>query len=73
MYALLYFRGAGIAQSVQRQATGWMAERVGVRVPVGQNYSHQYVAQTDSGVHSTSNPIGTASYPIGTAGEAAGA
>jgi hypothetical protein len=39
----------GIARSVQRVATGWKAEGVGVRVPVGKDLSLFSVVQTGFG------------------------
>jgi hypothetical protein len=48
------FEEAGIAQSVHRRATGWMA---GVRFPAGQEI-FLYSVQTCRGVHPVSYPMG---------------
>jgi hypothetical protein len=58
--------GAGIAQSVQRLATGWTTEGSEFESRWGQEFSLLHVVQTGSGVHPTS-------YPMGTGGKAAGA
>jgi hypothetical protein len=62
----VYVSGAGIAQSVQRLATGWTTKRSEFEFLYGQEFSFLHVVQTGSGVH----PI---SYPMGTGGKAAGA
>jgi hypothetical protein len=43
---------------------------VGVRVPVGQDFSHRHVVSTGSEAHPTSYPIGTGGFFLG--GKAAG-
>jgi hypothetical protein len=61
-------RGVGIAQSVERWATGWTAQ---VRFPAMQDFSHLHSVQTGSGAHPTSCPVGIGRYSPG--GKAAGA
>jgi hypothetical protein len=51
--------GAGIAQSVQRMATGRSTEGSEFDSRWGQEFSLLYVVQTDSGVDPTSYPMGT--------------
>jgi hypothetical protein len=50
-------QGVGIAQSVYRQATGWM---IGIRFTAGvRNYPLLYSVQTGSGCHPVSYRMGT--------------
>jgi hypothetical protein len=58
-FVSLLFKRVGIAQSVWRRATGWTAR---VRIPTVQDFSLLHSAQTDSGVHPASYPIGTRGY-----------
>jgi hypothetical protein len=51
-------RGSGIAQSVQRLATGWTTEGSEFESRYGQELSLLHVVQTGSGVHPTSYPMG---------------
>jgi hypothetical protein len=50
---------AGIAQSVQRLATGWATEGSEFEYRWGQEFSLLHVVQTDSGAHPASYPTGT--------------
>jgi hypothetical protein len=62
---------AWIAQSVQRMATGWMAEGSEFESRKGQEFSLFHIVQTGSGVHPTSYPMGTGgSFPGGKAARA---
>jgi hypothetical protein len=47
-----------VAQSVQWLTTGWMTEGLKFEVRWGQAFSFLHIAQTGSGVHSTSYPMG---------------
>jgi hypothetical protein len=47
--------GVGIAQSVERRATSWMAQ---VRFPAGQGVSLLHSVQTSSGAHPACYPMG---------------
>jgi hypothetical protein len=49
-------QGVGIAQSVQRRATGWTT---GVRFPAGQDFSLLHSVQTGSGAHLAPYPMDT--------------
>jgi hypothetical protein len=51
--------GAGIAQSVQRLATGWPTEGSEFESRWCQEFSLRYVVQTGSGVHPTYYPMDT--------------
>jgi hypothetical protein len=55
----IYSKGAGIAQSVLRLATGWTTEGSELESRWGQEFSLLYVVQTGSGVHPTSYQMGT--------------
>jgi hypothetical protein len=62
---------AGIAQSVQRLATGWTAERLEFQYRYGQEFALLHFVQTGSGSHEASYPKGTeGAFP---GGKAAGA
>jgi hypothetical protein len=55
-FYLPLINGVEIAQSVQRQATGWTAR---VRFPAMQDSSLLHSVQTGSGTHPASYPLGT--------------
>jgi hypothetical protein len=50
--------GAGIAQSVWRQATGWTAKGSEFESQWGQEFSLLHIIQTGSGIHPASYPMG---------------
>jgi hypothetical protein len=50
----LYFKEVGIAQSVERRTTGWMAW---VRFPPVKDFSPLHSFQTGSGSHPASYPM----------------
>jgi hypothetical protein len=52
-------RRAGIAQSVQRLATGWTAEGSEFESRWGQEFSLLHIVQTGSAAHPTSYAVGT--------------
>jgi hypothetical protein len=52
---------AGVAQSVQQLATGWMTEGSEFESRYGQEFSLLQIVQTGSGVHSASYSMGTRS------------
>jgi hypothetical protein len=52
-------KGAGIAQSVQRLATGWTAEGSQFESRYGQEFSLLHFVRTSSGAHPASYPMGT--------------
>jgi hypothetical protein len=54
--------GAGIAQLVQRLATGWTTEESEFESPLGQKFTFLYIVQTGSGAHPTSYPMGTGGF-----------
>jgi hypothetical protein len=58
----LVVRGAGIAQSVERLATGWTAEGSEFESLEGQEFSVLHVVQTCSAVHPASYPMDTGGY-----------
>jgi hypothetical protein len=62
---------AGIAQSVQRLATGWTTEGSEFESWYGQQFSLLHVIQTGSRFRQTSYPMGTGGSFLG--GKAAGA
>jgi hypothetical protein len=53
------FSGTGIAQSVQKLAKGWTAERSEIDPGRLKNSVFLHVVQTGSVVHPTSYPMGT--------------
>jgi hypothetical protein len=59
---------AGIVQSVQQLATGWMTRGSEFESRAGQEFSPLHIIQTSSGVHPSSYPMGTGgSFPRGKA------
>jgi hypothetical protein len=58
-------KGAGIAQSVWRLATGWTTEESQFESRYGQECSLLHAVQTGSGVHPTSFPMGTGVFSPG--------
>jgi hypothetical protein len=71
VHIITFISGAGIAQSVQRLATGWTIEGSEFKSQQDQEFSLLHVVQIGCGVHPTSYPMGTGgSFP---GGKAAGA